>query len=120
MQKADSWKEQMGYYRFWGNKKVTEEALKEYAVKQCAGMEEVLLLEDTTEMNLELHRERIKDKRGLGVTGKGAGLGFFCHPTLAVNPKDHAVMGAIDIYTWDREKGLGRRRRGITGTGVCR
>jgi hypothetical protein len=34
--KADTWKEQMGYYRFWENKKVTEEELKECAVKQCA------------------------------------------------------------------------------------
>jgi hypothetical protein len=70
MQKADTWKEQMGYYRFWENKKVTEEELKECAVKQCAEqsaeMEEVHLLEDTTGINLERHRERIKDKGGLG------------------------------------------------------
>ncbi|MDR2079699.1 MAG: hypothetical protein LBP74_08280 [Treponema sp.] len=56
-------------------------------------MEEVLLLEDTTEMNLERHRERIKDKWGLGVTGNGTDLGFFCHPTLVVAPKDRAVIG---------------------------
>jgi hypothetical protein len=61
-------------------------------------------------MNLERHRERIKDKRGLGVVGNGTDLGFFCHPTLAVAPKDHAIMGALDIYTWDREKGLGEKK----------
>jgi hypothetical protein len=97
MQKADTWKEQMGYYQFWENKKVTEEELKECATRQCAeqcaGMEEILLLEDTTEMNLERHRERIKDKGGLWVTGNGTDLGFFCHPTLAVAPKDHAIIG---------------------------
>jgi hypothetical protein len=104
----------MGYYRFWENKKVSEEGLKECAVKQCAeqcaGMEEVLLLEDTTEMNLERHRERIKDKRGLGVTGNGTDLGFFCHPTLVVAPKDRAIIGVLDIYTWDREKGIGEKK----------
>ena len=114
MQKADTWKEQMGFYRFWENKKVTEEELKECAVKQCAeqcaGMEEVLLLEDTTEMNLERRRERIKDKRGLGVTGNGTDLGFFCHPTLVVNPKDQAIIGVLDIHTWDREKGVGEKK----------
>jgi hypothetical protein len=79
MQKADTWKEQMGYYRFWENKKVSEEELKECAVKQCVeqctGMEEVLLLEDTTEINLERHRERIKDKRGLKYNVKYIALG---------------------------------------------
>jgi hypothetical protein len=29
MQKANTWKEQMGYYRFWKNKKITEEELKD-------------------------------------------------------------------------------------------
>jgi hypothetical protein len=102
----------MGYYRFWENKKVTEEELKECAVKQCAegcaGMEEVLLLEDTTELNVE--RERIKDKGGLGVTGNGTDLGFFCHPTLAVSPKDQAIIGVLDIHTWEREKGIGEKK----------
>jgi hypothetical protein len=114
MQKADTWKEQMGYYRFWENKKVTEEELKECATRQCAeqcaGMEEVLLLEDTTEMNLERHRERIKDKGGLGVTGNGTDLGFFCHPTLAVAPKDHAIIGVLDMHTWQREAGKGEKK----------
>jgi hypothetical protein len=114
MQKADTWKEQMGYYRFWENKKVTAKELTECAVKrcaeQCAGLEEVLLLQDTTEMNRERNRERIKDKRGLGVVGNGTDLGFFCHPTVAVTPKDHAIMGALDIYTWSRESGIGDRK----------
>jgi hypothetical protein len=114
MQKADTWKEQMGYYRFWGNKKVSEEGLKEWAAKQCAeqcaGKEELLLLEDAAEINLERRQERIKDKRGLGATGDGTGPGFFCHPTPAVSPKDHGIIGVLDIYTWEREAGAGGKK----------
>lgn len=73
-------------------------------------MEEVHLLEDTTEMNLERHRERITDKGGLGVTGNGTDLGFFCHPTLVVGPKDPAIIGVLDMHTWEREGGTGEKK----------
>jgi hypothetical protein len=55
MRKGDTRKEQIGYDRFWEDKKVTEEEVKgcaaEQCVEQCAGMEEVRLAGDTTEMN---------------------------------------------------------------------
>jgi hypothetical protein len=60
-------------------------------------MDEVLLIQDTTELNLEAHRGRIGDQDDLGEVGNGTDLGFFCHPTIVVNPRDGALMAAIQI-----------------------
>jgi hypothetical protein len=65
MQKLYNWSEQESYYRFWHNEKVREEALMgcmgDQCREPCAGLEEVVLIEDTSELNLENHRKRIKD-----------------------------------------------------------
>jgi hypothetical protein len=108
MQKSDTWKEQISYYRFFNNQKVSEQVLTECAWQHCAqackGMEEVLLIQDTTELNLEAHRKRIRDKEGLGETGNGTDLGFFCHLTIAVNPCDWGLMGLADISLMARTR----------------
>jgi len=108
MQKTDKWSEQISYYRFFNNERVTEEALKQCAIEQCVAecgaLEEVLLIEDTTELNLEAHRQRITEYTGLGEVGNGSDLGFFCHPTIAVNPADGALMGVADLYLKARER----------------
>jgi hypothetical protein len=108
MQKTDKWSEQISYYRFFNNEKVTEEVLKrcaiEHCVAECGTLEEVLLIEDTTELNLESHRQRITDNTGLGEAGNGSDLGFFCHPTIVVNPEDGALMGVADLYLMARER----------------
>jgi hypothetical protein len=84
IQKADRWGEQAPFSRFWNNEKVTEKALtgcmEDHCREQCAGLEEAGLIEDTSEMNLERHRKRIKDTAGLGT-----------------------VVGAIDLMLWARK-----------------
>jgi hypothetical protein len=81
MQKTDKRGDQISYYRFFNNKRVTEEALigcaTEHCAAECSELEEVVLIEDTTELNLERHRERITDKEGLGQVGNGTDWGFF-------------------------------------------
>jgi hypothetical protein len=64
----------------------------------------VLIIQDTTELNLETHRKRIKDPKGLGEIGNGTDLGFFCHPTIVVNPRDGGLMGGIDIRLFARKR----------------
>jgi hypothetical protein len=46
------------------------------AAGNSAGLEEVVLIEDTSEINLERHRNRIRDSEGLGPVGNGKDLGF--------------------------------------------
>jgi hypothetical protein len=98
----------MGFYRFFSNERVKESDLLSCAVNhcvfQCRDMNHLLLLEDTTELNLEKHRQRITDKTGLGLTGNNKDLGFFCHPTLAVNPLDASLVGIVDAHLWHRDE----------------
>ena len=108
MQKTDKWSEQVSFYRFFNNEKVTEEALtgcmEDHCGEQCAGLKEVVLTGDTSEINMEGHRNRITDREGLGTVGNGKDLGFFCHPTVALEPEKQAVMGVIDPRLWAREE----------------
>ena len=108
MQKTDKWSEQISFYRFWKNEKVSESALSRCAINHCIreshSVPHILLLEDTTEMNLESHRQRIKDHNGLGVVGNNKDLGFFFHPTLAVNACDNSLLGVADIHLWHRQE----------------
>jgi hypothetical protein len=108
MHQTDNWSELIAYYRFFNNEKVTEEALIRSATGHCAaeiaGLKEIVLIEDTTELNLEKKRARIKDKEGLGEVGNGTDLGFFCHPSIAVNPQDWSLIGVADMYLMKRER----------------
>jgi hypothetical protein len=109
MQKADSWADQMAFYRFWNNAKVTEAGLLDCAVEQCneqiKAIQEVLLIQDMTDVNLEKHRWRITDTSGLGVIGNDYNnLGFLCHPGILVNPEDTSLIGLADIHIWRREE----------------
>jgi hypothetical protein len=36
--------------------------------------------------------------------GNGKDLGFFCHPTVVIEPENQAVMGIIDLHLWGREE----------------
>ena len=108
MNRDDSWHAQMGFYRFFSNDRVKESDLISCAVSHCVhqgrDMSHLLLIEDTTELNLEKHRHRITDKSGLGLAGNNKDLGFFCHPTLAVHPLDASLVGIVDVHLWHRDE----------------
>ena len=71
--------EQKAAYRFLNNEKVEEhqliEGLKGRSSYLCAGRE-VLVIQDTTEVNLENHRNRLKQGTGIGLTGNNNDIGF--------------------------------------------
>jgi hypothetical protein len=98
----------MSFYRFFDNDRVTEESLSaclhSHCLSQCVGERHLLLIEDTTELNMEKHRKRISSKEKLGVTGNNRDLGFFCHPTIVVNPSDASFVGIVDLHLWHREE----------------
>jgi hypothetical protein len=107
MSSQDAWADQVSYYRFLDNKKVSEKALKECITSHCAeysGMREtVLLISDTSDIKMDRHVGRIKEEEGLGPVGTGQEIGFFCHPTLAVDGESGGVIGLADIYIWNRD-----------------
>jgi hypothetical protein len=108
MQKTDKWSEQVSFYRFFSNDRVKEEDLINYmqnhCKEYCRGKQHLLLIEDTTELNMEKHRNRIMSKDKLGLTGNNVDLGFFCHPTVAIDPSDASLIGIIDLHLWHREE----------------
>ncbi len=94
----------MAAYRFFNNEKVTETSLIDSVVKRTgkiAAGKEVLVLQDTSEYHYRKYEQRIEPGTGLGETGRYA-LGYFCHPSLAIDANSGSILGLSDIYNWSR------------------
>lgn len=99
--------EQKGAYRFLSNAKVEEQALidacKERSSYLCAGRD-LLVLQDTTEVNMDDHHNRLQPQSGIGVTGNNADLGFFLHAALVLDANSGTALGFSDIQLWHRQE----------------
>lgn len=97
--------EQVGYYRFLENEKVSLCELVRSVSDACQQRVEglhVLAISDSSEVNLQGHVGRINPE-GLGVVGNNRDLGFFIHPTLVVNAATGFPLGLSSIQLWHRE-----------------
>ena len=94
--------EELGFGRFLANPKVTEGEIVAAASRpleaSCRGRH-VLAIQDTTELNYEHHRGRV---RGLGPAGNGSDRGFFVHPVIAVDAEDGTLLGLAGAELWTR------------------
>ena len=80
----------MAAYRYLKNEKVTEAYLMENLTMCCKHRikgKKVLVLCDTTDYNLNSHKNRIKDIQGLGWSGDNTTLGFM-HQGLLVHDRE--------------------------------
>lgn len=104
--------EEKGAYRFLSNEKVEEKILidtsKEKSRYLCAD-KHVLVIQDTTEANLENHRNRIQRGTGIGPTGNGKDLGFFLHGSLVMDADSEVMLGFSDIQLWNRDEGAANK-----------
>lgn len=93
---------EMGAHRFLGSERVTPQAILEEAAERtaraCRGRR-VVVAQDTTEINFS---GRDKGRRGLGLGGDGASLGFFIHPLVAIDADDETVLGVVGAKIWTR------------------
>ena len=100
--------EQKGFYRFLNNKKTAENSFIEEMSNRCgkaAAGKVVLCIQDTTEVNLSRHRNRLKPDSGLGlIDAVLKGFGFKIHPSLIVDAATLFPMGWADINIWNRPK----------------
>jgi hypothetical protein len=99
---ADTRAEQVGFARFFHNRRVTVEEILAAAgarTADAAAGRHVLLIEDTSEINYQAKSGR---KRGLGVVGNGRDVGLFVHPALAVDAVDGTVLGLAGATIWRR------------------
>jgi hypothetical protein len=75
-------------------------SLSDHCEQQVLGRH-VLAISDTSEINLEAHRGRLKTE-GLGVVGNNKDVGFFIHPTLVLDANSGFPLGLSNIKLWTR------------------
>jgi hypothetical protein len=97
---------QKGNYRFLENERTTEVAITESISNRCAAAVKgkmVLSIQDTSEINLYNHKNRVKKDDSIGTTNAPKnGLGFMIHPSLVVDALNCFPYGYCDIYMWNR------------------
>lgn len=97
--------EETAFYRLINNEKLTEKHLLNRATEQSVKLgqgKHVLLISDTTDIDMSRHRRRIKADSGLGYIGDGKGYGYNCHATIAVDAQEGTLLGLADVYLWSR------------------
>ncbi|QUY45565.1 hypothetical protein I1H34_27845 (plasmid) [Acaryochloris marina S15] len=62
----------------------------------------ILAISDTSEINLQSHSGRIKTEE-LGVVGNDRDVGFFIHPTLALDAATGFPLGLSTVQLWTRD-----------------
>lgn len=103
---AESRAEQKSYYRLLRNEKVEESILINEMVQRCNNScrdKVVLAIQDSSEVNLSSHRNRIKYDESLGrINDNFDGIGFKLHPSLVVNAYTYYPYGYSAINIWAR------------------
>jgi len=100
-----------GFYRFLQNDRVNEDDIKANlsgnCVAACKG-KYVVCIQDTTEINLSSHSNRIKKDNDIGTTNakNTKGLGFLLHPSLVLDASSGIPYGYADIKIWNRPLGF--------------
>lgn len=93
-------------YRFLENERTTEAAIIQSMAKRCSSAAKgkvVLSIQDTTEINLYNHRNRIKHDGSIGVTNAAKnGLGFMLHPSLVVDAFTLFPYGYSHVHVFNR------------------
>lgn len=107
---ASSRAEQVRFQRFLWNEDVSLEEMKEAAFDRTAdmakGIEHVLCIQDTTEVDLGKMNDTNKNVGSL-VNRKNAG--FYLHPALAVDAADCFVLGLCGYMDFSYETGRAKR-----------
>ena len=96
-----------GMYRFLQNERVSEDDiianLAANCRKACAG-KYVVCIQDTSEINLSSHSNRINKDDFIGTTNakNSQGLGFFLHPSLVLDAVEGIPYGYANVKIWNR------------------
>jgi hypothetical protein len=99
--------EQKAFYRFLENEKVEEKILIEELKERCSILSsgrDVIVLQDTTEIGLSKHANRLIPDSGVGLAGNKKGLGFMLHTSLVLDANRSTALGFSDIQLWHRRE----------------
>ena len=96
-----------GFYRFLQNDRVSEEDIIGNMSANCKAAcqdKYVVCIQDTSEINLSSHRDRLKKDESIGTTNANneKGLGFLLHPSLVLDAIEGTPYGYADIKVWNR------------------
>lgn len=99
--------EAKGFYRFLWNDRITEENILSNMTSNCIHASQgrfVVCIQDTSEVNLSTHSNRLKTKEKLGTTNASneRGLGFFLHPSLVLDAETSMPYGFATVKLWHR------------------
>jgi hypothetical protein len=99
-------KEIVGFSRFLSNPKVQSSTLIKQAtgkVKYLCQGRHILAIQDTTELNYQGHVNFLRENdHDLGPVGNDKDIGFFLHPTLAVDQELGLGIGFSSLKVWNR------------------
>jgi hypothetical protein len=111
-QSSDNLAQQKGTYRFLNNENVTEQELIDSCcdrTKILCKDKHLLVLNDTTEINLQRHSGRLQPDTGAGLVGNNTDVGFFAHLGLVVDIEAYQAIGYSSINLWHRELDKGTK-----------
>jgi len=96
-----------GFYRFLRNDRVSEDDIVSNLSANCKAAckgKYVVCIQDSTEINLSSHGNRIKKDGHIGTTNarNEKGLGFLLHPSLVLDAAECIPYGYADIKIWNR------------------
>lgn len=105
-QLASNDSEAKAFYRFLQNDRVSEsDIIRNMSLncQSCIVDRPVLCIQDSSEINLYSHRNRIKKDSHIGVTNaQESGLGFFIHPSFIIDADTFMPYGFADVKVWNR------------------
>ena len=107
-QLADDSSGAKGWYRFLQNEKTDESIIKRDMIGLCDQIvkgKTVLAIQDSSEINLYNHKNRIQNDSSIGATNASeGGLGFLIHPSLVIDAYSCIPYGFSDVRIWNRPK----------------
>lgn len=98
--------EAKSFYRFLQNDNVSESDIirnmSANCVRSCDN-KVLLCIQDTTEVNLYNHRNRVKKDQFIGTTNAAkGGIGFLLHPSFVLDAQTLVPYGFSDVKIWNR------------------
>jgi hypothetical protein len=106
---------QKAAYRFLNNDRVQEEqliaALVEKTAQFSAGRD-LLVIQDTTDIDLTTHSNRLTENSGIGPIGDHSWemKGFNLHAALVMDARLHTILGFSSFHQWARNSKAGTKR----------
>lgn len=97
--------QQVSFNRFIWNERVTTDEIKKTALDRTmantADASHVLAIQDTTEVDFTRRRRTVEGLGPIGDNYNGR-VGFYLHPTLAIDASDNFVFGLAACHHWVR------------------